>query len=215
MDSGCGFLGCWGAGRLVGRESRRRTMARVAAHLSVEDLEAGFRSQRDPTAVRHFQVIWLLARGHTIADVAAVTSFGPRWIEQLLARYNAEGPEALGDLRRRNGGVPSVLRPALLERLRARLTQPPPDGGLWSSRKVAAWMASELGLAAVFPQRGWEALKAIGWSVQTPRPRHPASATPEEREAFKKSWNRLSPRSGPSTPTRQSKSGRPTSTASG
>src|SRR5215210_7898671 len=161
-------------------------MARVAGHLRVEDLEAGFRSARDPTAVRHFQVIWLLARGHTIADVAAVTSFVPRWIEQLLARYNAEGPEALGDLRRRNGGVSSVLRPALLERLRARLTQPPPDGGLWSSRKVAAWMAGELGLAAVLPQRGWEALKAIGWSVQKPRPRHPASATPEEREAFKK-----------------------------
>src|SRR3954468_11336621 len=161
-------------------------MARVADYLSVEDLEARLRSAQDPTATRHFQVIWLLARGHTIADVAAVTSFGRRWIEQLLARYNAHGPEALGDLRRRNGGVPSVLRPALLERLRARLTQPPPDGGLWSSRKVAAWMASELGLAAVFPQRGWEALKAIGWSVQKPRPRHPAAATPAEREAFKK-----------------------------
>src|SRR4051794_33896982 len=112
-------------------------MARVADHLSVEDLEARLRSARDPTAARHVQVIWLLARGHT----AAVTSFGRRWIKQLLARYNAHGPEALGDLRRRNGGVPSVLRPALLERLRARLTQPPPDGGLWSSRKVAAWMA--------------------------------------------------------------------------
>src|SRR4051794_20869612 len=112
-------------------------MARVAGHLSVEDLEAGFRSARDPRAMRHFQVIWLLARGHTIADVAAVTSFVPRWIEQLLARYNTHGPEALGDLRRRNGGVPSVLRPELLERLRARLEAPPPDGGLWSSRKVA------------------------------------------------------------------------------
>src|SRR3954451_13532034 len=188
-------------------------MARVADHLSVEDLEARLRSARDPTATRHFQVIWLLARGHTIADVAAVTSFGRRWIEQLLARSNAHGPEALGDLRRRNGGVPSVLRPALLERLRARLTQPPPDGGLWSSRKVAAWMASEVGLAAVLPQRGWEALKAIGWAGHKPRP--PASAPPEEREAFKKSWNRLSPRSGPSTRTRQSKAGRPTSTASG
>jgi hypothetical protein len=33
-------------------------------------------------------------------------------------------------------------------------------------------MAGELGLAAVLPQRGWEALKAIGWSVQKPRPRH-------------------------------------------
>ena len=75
-------------------------MARVADHLSVDDLEARLRSAQDPTATRHFQVIWLLARGHTIADVAAVTSFVPRWIEQLLARYNAHGPEALGDLRR-------------------------------------------------------------------------------------------------------------------
>src|SRR4051794_13280742 len=189
-------------------------MARVAGHLSVEDLEAGFRSARDPTAARHFQVIWLLARGHTIAGVSAVTSFVPRWIEQLVARYNAEGPAALGDLRRRNGGVPTVLRPALLERLRERLAQPPPDGGLWSSRKVAAWMAGELGLAEVLPQRGWEALKAIGWSVQKPRPRHPASATPEEREAFKKSWPRSSPRKRPSTRPSRSRSGPRTSTAS-
>src|ERR1044071_7972548 len=215
MDSGCGFLGCCATGRLVGRESRRRTMGGVAAHLSVEGLEAGFRSARDPTAVRHFQVIWLLARGHTIADVAAVTSFGRRWIEQLLARDNAHRPEALGDLRRRNGGVPRVQRPALLERLRARLEAPPPDGGLWSSRKVAAWMAGELGLAAVLPQRGWEALKAIGWSVPKPRPRHPASATPEEREAFKKSSSRPSPRREPRTRISRSKSGQPTSTGSG
>jgi transposase len=161
-------------------------MAQVVGHLSVEDLEAEFRSARDPTAARHFQVIWLLARGHTIADVAAVTSFVPRWIEQLLARYNAHGPDALGDLRRRNGSAPSVLRPELLARLPERLATPPSDGGLWTGPKVAAWMAGELGLAAVLPPRGWEALKAIGWSVQKPRPRHPASATPEEREAFKK-----------------------------
>src|SRR3954466_4048800 len=94
--------------------------------------------------------------------------------------------DPLGDLRRRNGTSPSVLRPDLLEKLKARLLEPPPDGGLWTSPKVAAWMASELGLAAVLPQRGWEALKAIGWSVQKPRPRHPAGAPPEEREAFKK-----------------------------
>jgi transposase len=190
-------------------------MARVADHLSGEDLEARLRSAQDPIATRHFQVIWLLARGHTIADVAAVTSFVPRWIEQLLARYNAHGAEALGDLRRRNGGVPSVLRPALLERLRARLEAPPPDGGLWTGSKVARWMAGELGLTEVFPQRGWEALKAIGWSVQKPRPRHPASATPEEREAFKKSWPRLSPRRRPSTRIRRSRSGPRTNTASG
>src|SRR4051812_10087127 len=67
-------------------------MARVADHLSVEDLEARLRSAQDPTATRHFQVIWLLARGHTIADVAAVTSFdrgvSPR--NQLIERVQRE-----------------------------------------------------------------------------------------------------------------------------
>src|SRR5215203_5210229 len=210
-----GLLDCCEAGRLIGHESRRQAMARVAGHLSVEDLEAGFRSACDPTAMRHFQVIWLLARGHTIADVAAVTSFGPRWIEQLLARYNAHGPEALGDLRRRNGSAPSVLRPELLARLPERLATPPSDGGLWTGPKVAAWMAGERGRAAVLPQRGWEALKAINWSVQKPRPRHPAAATPEERETFKKSWPRWSRRKQQSTRTNRLRSGPPTNTALG
>src|SRR3954449_10019274 len=132
-----------------------------------------------------------------------------------MARCSAEGPQALGDLRRRNGTSPSVLKPALLDKLKDRLREPPPDGGLWTSPKVAAWMAGQLGLAAVLPQRGWEALKAIGWSVQKPRPRHPGSATPEEQEAFKKSWSRPSLRREPSTRTRRSRSGPRMSTALG
>src|SRR4029450_11321851 len=96
-------------------------MARGAGHLSVDELEARLRSAQDPTATRHFQVIWLLARGHTIADLAGGARFVPRWIDPLLAPYNAHGPEALGDLRRRNGSAPSVLRPELLVRLPERL----------------------------------------------------------------------------------------------
>jgi transposase len=159
-------------------------------------------------------VIWLLARGHTVSQVSATTAFGERWIEQLLARYNAEGPDALGDLRRRNGASATILKPELLDKLRQRLGEPPPDGGLWSSRKVANWMAGELGLAAVAPQRGWEALKAIGFSIQTPRPKNPKSATPEEAAAFKKSSRTPSPRRPRSIPARQSRSSPQTSIAS-
>src|SRR3954468_21206463 len=190
-------------------------MAQVADHVSVSALEQQYRSCTDVTAARHLQAIWLLAKGPQIAEVAAMVSYARRWVERLLARYNAEGVEALGDLRRRNGASPSVLKPDLLDKLKDRLRAPPPDGGLWTSSKVAAWMAGELGLAAVWPQRGWEALKAINWSVQKPRPRHPGSATPEEREAFKKSWSRPSLRRELSTRTSRSRSGRPTSTASG
>jgi transposase len=180
----------------------------------VEELEERYVGCGDITASRHFQAIWLLARGHTISQVAATTAFGERWIEQLLARYNAEGPEALGDLRRRNGASATILKPGLLDKLRLRLTEPALDGGLWSSRKVADWMARELGFKSVAPQRGWEALKAIGWSIQKPRPKNPKSATAEEAAAFKKSSRMQSPKRRRSILASQSKSLRQTSTAS-
>jgi transposase len=66
-----------------------------------------------------------LAKGHTISEAAEMTSFGARWIEQLLARYNALGPPSLGDRRRGNGAPARVLKPELLERLRARLAWAP------------------------------------------------------------------------------------------
>jgi hypothetical protein len=117
----------------------------------VEELEQRCVSCSDVTASRHFQAIWVLARGPTVSQVSATTAFGERWIEQMLARYNAEMPNALGDLRRLNGLSATIL-PDLLDKLRLHLREPPPDGGLWSSRKVANWMAEELGLALVAPQ---------------------------------------------------------------
>jgi hypothetical protein len=121
-------------------------MAHVADHLSIEELEQRYRACEDACSARHYQTIWLLAQGHTIAAVSALTSFVPRWIEELLARYNALGPRALGDLRRNNGTRPWVLKPELLKQLKVRLEQPPPDGGVWTSRKVADFMADQLGL---------------------------------------------------------------------
>src|SRR3954462_11190656 len=107
-------------------------MAHVAYHLGVSALEQQYRSCTDVTAARHLQTIWLLAKGHEMAEGAATVSYAPRWVERLLARYNAQGPQALGDLRRRNGTSPSVLRPDLLEKLKARLLVAPPDGGFWA-----------------------------------------------------------------------------------
>ena len=189
-------------------------MAYVADHLSVAALEERYEACTDVTSSRHFQTIWLLAKGHSTGEVAAMTSFGQRWIEQLLERYNAVGPSALGDLRRNNGTSATVLKPELLARLRARVSEPPPDGGVWTSGKVARWMAGELGLASVAVQRGWEALRAIGWSIQKPRPRNPKAATPEEQDAFKKNSAKPSPRKRRAIPIRRSRPSPPTSTGS-
>lgn len=50
--------------------------------------------------------------------------------------------------------------------------------------KVAAVIAQTLGLKPVHPQRGWDAPKKLGWSIQRPRPRHARAATEEECAAF-------------------------------
>ena len=183
-------------------------MARIVEHLPVEELEARYRAARDVTEARHFQAIWLLAQGRTFLEVAEVLAFVPRWVQELAQRYNASGPEALGDQRRRNGRAAGLLTEAVLSALAKRVRTPPEDCGLWSGPKVAAWMAGQLGLERVHPQRGWEALKRIDWSLQAPRPRHPRAATPEQRAAFKGGSMPLSPRPRRRIPTGRWRSGR-------
>ncbi len=116
-------------------------MAQVVGHLSLDELQAGYRGSGDGTLARHYQVIWLLAQGRTCPEVAGLTSFALRWVEQLLARYNAFGPRSLGDRRRGNGAAPTVLTPAMLAAVRERVRRPPDDGGVWTAKKVAAFMA--------------------------------------------------------------------------
>lgn len=177
-------------------------MVDVAGHLSSAELRAGWRQSADATLARHFQVIWLLAEGHSVAEVARLTGFVPRWVQELVARYNRFGPSSLGDRRRGNGAKPRILTPEVLAMLRERVKTPPDDGGVWTAKKVATVMATELGLAEVAEQRGWEALRAIGWTIQRPRPRHAQAATPEEQEAFKKNSRTSSPRRRRAIPAR-------------
>ncbi len=163
-------------------------MVQIVEHLSVAELEQRHRAAQDATEARHTRAIWLLAQGRGVLDVAGVLGFAPRWVEQLAARCNAQGAGALGDRRRGNGRAARVLTTAVLAALAGRLRAPPEDGARWTGAKVAIWMAARLGLERVRPQRGWEALTRIGWSVQAPRPqaprpRHPRAATPEQRAA--------------------------------
>jgi len=189
-------------------------MTRIVEHLPVEELGRLYRAARDATEARHFQAIWLLAQGRAVLDVAGVLAFAPRWVEELAARYNAHGPDALGDQRRHNGRAASVLTAALLAALSERLRAPPEDGGRWTGPKVARWMAARLGVERVHAQRGWEALRRVRWSLQAPRPQHPRSATAEQRAEFKGGSMTRSHGPGPRTPASQSRFGPRTSIAS-
>jgi len=189
-------------------------MAGDARQLTVEELAERFRASKDVVERNHCQVIWLLAKGHSTAEVAEIVALTPRWVNKLARRYEAEGVDALGDRRRRNAGARPLLSEADLEALRDRLKAPPDDGGIWTGPKVARWIAARLGLEHVHAPRGWEALKKIGWSLQVPRPKNPGAASPEDQAAFKKSSSRPSPRKPRSTPLSRSRFGPRTSTGS-
>jgi hypothetical protein len=42
-----------------------------------------------------------------------------------------------------------------------------PDGGLWSGPKIARWLAKFHGVQVVHDQRGWNALIAVRYSIQS------------------------------------------------
>ena len=193
---------------------RGADMATIKEHLSSAELEARYKTAADPIAKSHFHALWLLSLGRAIGEVAKLLSFSPRWVGLLIKRDNEGGPAALGDRRAGNGAAPKILTRAALAALKERVQTPPDDGGLWSGPKIARWLARFHGLASVHDQCGWDALIAIAYSLQQPRPRHPAAAGEEGRAALKKSLRRRSPTSGTSTQTPKSSSGRWTNIAS-
>ncbi len=189
-------------------------MTTMLGRLSSFELEAGYEAAADPIGKSHFHALWLLSSGYEVDEVAELLSFSARWVRALIKRYNEGGPEALGDQRIRNGTKPTILTAAALAGLKERIKTLPDDGGLWTGPKIARWLAKFHGLKSVHDQRGWDALLAIGYSIQQPRPRHPAAATEQDRAVLKKNSRPRRPRSGASIPARRSRSGRWMNTAS-
>lgn len=160
------------------------TRLTLIPHLPIEELEGRFRACRDVVERSRWHMVWLVGQGHSGASVARLTSFSETWVRTIVHRYNDDGPAGVVDQRHANPGQPPLVPPAVRAELRARLAEPPPDGGLWTGPKVAAWLSDRIG-RPISPQRAWETLQRIGFSLQQPRPRARA-ADPAAQEVFKK-----------------------------
>jgi transposase len=159
----------------------------VAGHLTPEEVFRRYRDCPDATVKPRWHALWLMARpdGPLSAEQAAkVVGLSDVWLRKLVHRYNAGGPDALADRRKSNGAAPrlSAQRQAeLLEALKAE----PPDGGLWSGPKVAAYVKDRWGVE-VCGHTGWEWLRKLGFTLRVPRPRHPRAATPEQQRRWQR-----------------------------
>jgi transposase len=184
----------------------------LAPHHSTEELERRYKAADGGIERSHLQILWLLSQGHAAKFVAEVTGYSPTWVSKVLWRYNDHGLDGLGDGRLDNPGAAPLLGQARLEELRDVVSEPPPDGGLWTGRKVAQWITGRIG-RKVSPQRGVEYLRRLDLTPQRPRPANPEQSLYEQAR-FKKSSRPASPNSGAQKRPARSRSGRSMNTAS-
>jgi len=135
----------------------------VKPYLSTDELESKFRASRDPVERLRYQVIFLMSGGSTTRKVAEITGYSIPWVRRLVHQYNENGPECLGDKRHANPGATPMLSPEQQEELARALRGPAPDGGAWTSQKVAAWISQRTG-RPTYPQRGWVYLRKLAAS---------------------------------------------------
>jgi len=157
----------------------------VADHLTPDELRDRADAERDKRLFLRLRAVYLAATGLTAPEVAAALGPSRRAVQRWVARYNAEGPEALGD--RPRPGQPTLLPASEVARLRDRLDAGPTaaDGVCTlRGRDVRAILDAEFGVAYSMPGV-YALLHRLGYSCLDPRPRHPRS-DPAAREDFKK-----------------------------
>lgn len=157
-------------------------------HLSHEELKARYQSSRDPVESRRWHLLWLVSQQWYLLDAADSVGVSYSYARKVVYAYNRDG---IGSITNRRRGRQMPSRALLSAEQQAELDQalqsPAPDGGQWSGPKVAQWIAQKTGRAQVHPQRGWDYLKRLNYSLQRPRPRH-AKADAAVQTAFKKTY---------------------------
>ncbi len=175
----------------------------ISPHLTHEEIAARCRTCRSGLEKTHWEALRLLTRPVDPPPAAAVADalgLSAGWVRSLIRRWNAEGPDGLADRRKATNGGREKLSIDRQVDLWDALRHAPPDGGLWTGPKVAAYVRGRWGVI-VAKSTGWRWLRGLGFSLQVPRPRHPEAATPADRRA----WKRRAGRAGRPAPPRASR----------
>lgn len=162
----------------------------VQPHLTVSNLKERYLKAKSAMEARRWHILWLLSTGQTVKDVSPIVGLTEAWIRKVVQQYNRKGEEVVGDQRKHNKGNTPILSDQQKQELVEALKVPPPDGGLWNGVKVASWMKTKTGRKMIYPQRGWQYLVNLGFSLKVPRPTH-KKRNKKTNDNFKKNSQKL------------------------
>lgn len=164
---------------------------KIKPHLSHEEIGQYYRKCKNPIEKTRWQLIWLMSNPKKeilVTEAAQTVGFCQRWARILVGRYNDEGGEGLSDKRKDNPGKSAFLNEKQQEQLKKMLlNKRPPDGGLWTGPKVAAWIEKKT-KKHITAVGAWKWIKKSGFTLQVPRPKNIKAATEKETAEFKKNW---------------------------
>lgn len=160
---------------------------KLKPHLTAEELYLRYRKCQQHREKIRWRALYLIAKGGVANEVAKRVGRSSGWITNLARRYNQRGAAGVADQRTKPlPSPPPTLTAKQAQALATALRRPAPDGGLWTSPKVAAWIKKKTG-KEVHKTTAWRAMRQAGFTLQVPRPRHRNAAAESEQAAFKKS----------------------------
>ena len=170
------------------------SLIKLKPHLTAAELYQRYRKCQQAREKIRWRALHLIAKGGVANDVAKRVGRSSGWITNLARRFNQLGAAGVSDQRTQPlPSPPPTLSAKQAQALATVLRGAAPDGGLWNSPKVAAWIKQKTG-KQVHATTAWRVMRAAGFTLQVPRPRHRQAATEAEQAAFKKSSAKLSPK---------------------
>ena len=158
---------------------------KLLPHLTTEEMKTKFYNCQRAQEKLRWQALYLISKGEKRGHIIRRLGRTQGWIANLVKHYNQEGESAV--LNKKIGQLKSSRRVSaeLAIELEAALRQRAPDGGIWTSNKVATWIQEKTG-EKTHPTTALRAMHRLGFSLQSPRPKHNKRATEEEQEQWKK-----------------------------
>ena len=162
--------------------------ASLTHHCSGEELKQKYFKSQDLVESRRWHLLWKISLGWSIKNSAIAIGINYDYAKEIVKKYNNLGAEGVKNQknrrRKQSGGRKTLLSKKQFEKLKQELETQPNDGGVWTGTKVARWIEKETGMKKVWNQRGWDYLKKLKYSWQSPRPEH-GKGDKLEQEIFK------------------------------